>query len=117
MAGMVNLSTWTGVVPVVLPWGEPTITAVGIASSGVAVPFFCYVIAMFMVIVPIWMNNFESDKQQQDDNSNNNNEIQNILDLHAEGSGGMIMDVPRIEYIMPPEVNSRSAARLQSSWQ
>ncbi len=59
-----NLNTWTGVVPVLLPWGEPTLSTVGVASTGVAVPFFCYVVAMFMVIVPIWMNNFESDKRE-----------------------------------------------------
>lgn len=59
-----NLSTWTGVVPVVLPWGEPTLSVVGVASAGVALPFFFYVVAMFMLIVPIWMNNFESDQQR-----------------------------------------------------
>lgn len=64
-AAVLNLSSWTGVVPVILPWGEPTLSSVGVASAGVAVPFFCYVVAMFMVIVPIWMNNFDSDKQAQ----------------------------------------------------
>jgi hypothetical protein len=64
-ASVVNLSLWTGVVPVVLPWGEPTISSVGVASAGVAVPFVFYVIAMFMLIVPIWMNNFDSDKELQ----------------------------------------------------
>ena len=59
-----NLSTWTGVVPVVLPWGEPTLSVVGVASAGVALPFFFYVVAMFMLIVPIWMNNFESDQSR-----------------------------------------------------
>ena len=62
---VVSLSAWTGVVPVVLPWGEPTIASVGVASAGVAVPFFLYVVAMFMVVVPMWMGNFESDKQAQ----------------------------------------------------
>ena len=65
MGTMLNLNTWTGVVPVLLPWGEPTISPIGVASAGVAVPFFIYIIAMFVIIVPVWMNNFESDKQQQ----------------------------------------------------
>ena len=123
MTSVVNLNTWTGVVPVVLPWGEPTITSVGIASAGVAVPFFCYVIAMFMVIIPIWMNNFEDDKQlpaesMSNNNNNNNSENQmpkNSLMIHEDMSMG-IMDVPRIEYIIPdPSSSSRSSARMQSN--
>lgn len=64
MAGLaLNMSTWNGVIPVLLPWGQPTIAPIGVASAGVAVPFVLYVIAMFIVIVPIWMRNFEEDKQ------------------------------------------------------
>jgi hypothetical protein len=57
-----NISTWNGVIPVLLPWGQPTIAPIGVASAGVAVPFVLYVIAMFVIIIPIWMRNFEDDK-------------------------------------------------------
>jgi len=58
-----NMSTWNGVIPVLLPWGQPTIAPIGVASAGVAVPFVLYVIAMFVIIIPIWMRNFEEDKR------------------------------------------------------
>ena len=63
MAAVLNLNVWNGVIPVLLPWGQPTISSIGVASAGVAVPFFIYAVAMFMTVVPIWMQNFESDKQ------------------------------------------------------
>jgi hypothetical protein len=37
-----------------------------VASAGVAVPFVLYVIAMFVIIIPIWMRNFEDDKHAGD---------------------------------------------------
>ena len=63
MSAIINLSSWNGVVPVLLPLGQPTISAIGVASAGVAVPFFLYVVAMFMLVLPIWMQNFDSDKK------------------------------------------------------
>ena len=63
---VLNLNAWSGVIPVVLPWAQPTISPIGAASLGVALPFFAYVIAMFMLVVPIWMQNFESDSKPQE---------------------------------------------------
>lgn len=62
--GIIDLATWTGIVPVLLPWGEPTLSTINVASAGVSVPFSLYIIAMFMIIVPVWMQNFASDKQR-----------------------------------------------------
>ena len=62
---MLNLSLWNGVIPVLLPLGQPTIAPIAVASAGVAVPFLLYVLGMFMLIVPIWMHNFENDKKAQ----------------------------------------------------
>ena len=58
---MIQLSQWTGLVPVILPAGQPTLSTIGVASAGVALPFFFYIVAMFMLLVPIWMDNAESD--------------------------------------------------------
>ena len=77
MMTTLNLETWNGVIPVILPWAKPTISSIGAASAGVAVPFFLYIIAMFYLIVPMWIENFESDRkrnqQESADNTNNNN--------------------------------------------
>lgn len=62
MTSVLSLDTWTGVVPVLLPLGQPTISSIGVASAGIAVPFFFYILAMFVMIIPIWMKNHEEDK-------------------------------------------------------
>ena len=62
---VLSLESWTGVVPVLLPWGQPTISGIGVGSAGIAVPFFIYILAMFFLVVPIWMENFKSDMSQQ----------------------------------------------------
>jgi hypothetical protein len=82
MAAVLNLNTWNGVIPVLLPWGQPTISSIGVASAGVAVPFLIYVIAMFMTIVPIWMHNFEQDKQSASGKSQGLQSIGSLNDIN-----------------------------------
>lgn len=59
---VLSLNQWDGVVPVILPVGPQTIASIGSASAGVAVPFFFFLVAMYYILVPIWMSNFHSDK-------------------------------------------------------
>lgn len=59
---ILSLNQWDGVVPVILPLGPQTISSIGSASAGVAVPFFFFLVAMYYILVPIWMSNFHSDK-------------------------------------------------------
>ncbi len=59
------LDAWTGVVPVLLPVGQPTISSIGVASVGIALPFFFFILAMFATIVPIWIKNHDSDTSKE----------------------------------------------------
>ena len=63
MSTSLNLTSWNAVVPVILPMGQPTISSIGIASVGVALPVFFYILAMFGLIFPFWMQNFKDDKE------------------------------------------------------
>jgi len=60
-AGVLALNNWNAVVPVLLPLGEHTISSIGVASAAITVPFFFYILAMFSILVPIWMDNHKSD--------------------------------------------------------
>ncbi len=55
------LGQWHGITPVILPVGPQTLPCIGVASAGVAVPFFLFLIAMFYLLVPLWLHNFHSD--------------------------------------------------------
>lgn len=59
---VLSLNQWNGIVPVILPVGPQTISCIGTASAGVAVPFFLFLVAMYYILIPIWMSNFHSDK-------------------------------------------------------
>ncbi len=55
------LGQWGGITPVILPVGPQTLPCIGVASAGIAVPFFLFLVAMFYLLVPIWLHNFHSD--------------------------------------------------------
>ena len=57
-----TLNDWTGVTPVILPIGPQTLSCIGIASAGVAVPFSLFLVALFYLLIPIWLQNFHNDK-------------------------------------------------------
>jgi hypothetical protein len=56
-----SLNQWDGIIPVILPVGPQTVSCIGVASAGVAVPFFFFLVGMFYLLLPIWLNNFHSD--------------------------------------------------------
>ena len=56
------LDQWEGITPVLLPVHALTLSCISVATVGVAVPFFVFLLAMFYLLVPIWMENFHSDK-------------------------------------------------------
>lgn len=56
------LSQWNGVTPVILPIGPQTLSCIAAATSGVAVPFFLFLVAMFYLLIPIWLQNSHSDQ-------------------------------------------------------
>lgn len=70
-----NLNDWSGVTPVILPFEPRTLSCIGIASAGVAVPFFLFLVAMFYLLVPIWLQNFHSDKYTSNDLNSSSNGI------------------------------------------
>jgi hypothetical protein len=66
-----SLNDWSGVTPVILPFEPRTLSCIGIASAGVAVPFFLFLVAMFYLLVPIWLQNFHSDKYDSNEGGGN----------------------------------------------
>ena len=56
-----SLIQWDGIIPVILPVGPQTVSCISVASAGVAVPFFFFLVALFYLLIPIWLNNFHSD--------------------------------------------------------
>ena len=87
------LQQWTGIVPVLLPLGQPTISSIGVASAGIALPFFFFIVAMFSMLIPIWMKNFESDNNKNNsientDSSDNTDNLQDMMSVNIFGSGG-----------------------------
>lgn len=50
-------------IPVILPVGSQTLSCIGVASAGVSVPFAFFLISIFYLLVPIWLSNFNADKQ------------------------------------------------------
>jgi hypothetical protein len=44
--------------------GQPTLGQVGMASLGVALPFFFYILAMFALVIPMWLQNFQNDSAE-----------------------------------------------------
>jgi hypothetical protein len=56
-----SLNQWDGIIPVILPVGPQTVSCIGVASAGVAVPFFFFVVALFYLLIPVWLNNFHAD--------------------------------------------------------
>jgi hypothetical protein len=72
-----SLNDWSGVTPVILPFEPRTLSCIGIASAGVAVPFFLFLVAMFYLLVPIWLQNFHSDKYASSNDVNTNNSSEN----------------------------------------
>ncbi len=72
-----SLNDWSGVTPVILPFEPRTLSCIGIASAGVAVPFFLFLVAMFYLLVPIWLQNFHSDKYASCNDANTNCSVEN----------------------------------------
>ncbi len=64
-----TLNEWTGVTPVILPIGPQTLSCISIASAGVAVPFSLFLVALFYLLIPIWLQNFHNDKCSNDPGS------------------------------------------------
>ncbi len=56
------LEQWEGITPVVLPLHSITLSCINIATVGVSLPFFFFLLSMFYLLVPIWLENFKSDK-------------------------------------------------------
>lgn len=67
------LNQWNGITPVILPVGPQTLPCIGLATAGVAVPFFLFLIAMFYLLVPLWLQNFHSDNNNNSNSCDNNN--------------------------------------------
>ena len=57
-----SLEQWEGITPVVLPLHSITLSCINLATVGVSIPFFLFLISMFNLLVPIWLENFKSDK-------------------------------------------------------
>lgn len=54
-----NLNTWDGLNPVLLPLGQKTMPGIEIASIGVLVPLAIFVMAMFDFFYNIWAWNLK----------------------------------------------------------
>jgi hypothetical protein len=61
------LSQWNGVTPVILPIGPQTLSCIGSATTGVAVPFFLFLVAMFYLLIPIWLYNSQNNQPKPHD--------------------------------------------------
>ncbi len=61
-ASVLYLEQWEGITPVLLPMGPLTLSCINVAIIGVAVPFFIFLVSMFYLLMPIWLDNFHSDK-------------------------------------------------------
>ena len=58
-----NLNSWDGLIPVLLPVGQRTMPGIGAASVGVAVPFVLFVVAFLEYAHRLMMKNFAGDLQ------------------------------------------------------
>jgi hypothetical protein len=54
---MLDINTWDHVCPVLLPLDAPTMSTVFIASMGVLAPFGIFVLAFFIYLHSLWLNN------------------------------------------------------------
>ena len=85
------LDQWEGVTPVLLPVGSLTLSCINDAIIGVSVPFFIFLVSMFYLLMPIWLDNFHSDKalNQQQTSGNLASNIQQQKGSDAEIGGYM----------------------------
>ena len=75
MSVQLNLDSWYGACPVVLPLGASTISSVYTGSIGILVPFIFFVLAMFSFLHTMWLNNtYGSETPSKDMDSMNTND-------------------------------------------
>ena len=102
------LEQWEGITPVVLPLHSITLSCINIATVGVSLPFFFFLLSMFYLLVPIWLENFKSDKTLHD----------NATPLKTEGGGmvGMIA-TGRATKMPPSDYPSMYDQRVENLYQ
>lgn len=101
------LNDWDGVTPVILPIGPQTISCIGIASAGVATPFFLFLIAlMYYLLVPIWLDNYHSDSSTI--TSNTLSKSSNMNANSANSCTGICTNEPSDDILMTPSQRGQS---------